>query len=125
MNKLTYQDCKELRDAGYPHPEEPTTGDYSSWTIQHTYGEAFAEYNGETYLVRIFPGVTYARSLLYRPTLEELIDTCGGDFQDLKRNRAGNWDAFGHKSYGKAFIGGTKESAIQAVKALYIILYAK
>jgi hypothetical protein len=56
------------------------------------------------------------------PTLEELIEACGKDFQELQRSRSGTWDAFGHKAYGKAFIGGTSDTPTEAVARLWLAL---
>lgn len=68
---MNYELAKKLKDAGFPPPEVTTTGDYSSWTIEKTYGGAYAT---NEHLIRVFPGMSYSRDLVYVPILSELIE---------------------------------------------------
>lgn len=98
---LTYQDCQELKDAGFP---QELNGDYV--LVNGTKREGF--YDKE------FAGV-------YCPTLEELIEECGERFVDLinstKYESDVKWQANGENTdtqFGS--------SPIQAVKNLYCAL---
>ena len=78
--------AKQLKDAGFPLPEEHMTGHYDSWILQKTYGLALGiDSKSEVHEIRLFPGMTYARNLVYVPTLSELIEACGDDFRWLDR----------------------------------------
>jgi hypothetical protein len=75
---MNYELAKKLKDAGFPQPEEPTTGHYDSWVIKESYGKGFIEYEGEGIkYYRFMPGVIYHRGIVYCPTLSELIEACG------------------------------------------------
>lgn len=114
---MTYELAKQLKDAGFPSPEEPTIGDYSSWTLQKTHGAAFSS-NGQ-YELRLFPGTTYARELIYIPTLSELIEACGESIDGItkvwKGVRLEGWGAVYVKmfdSFHSVIEGITPEEAV-------------
>lgn len=76
--------AKKLKDVGFPNPEEPKNGNFSSWVIKNTYGSAYYIANdGSSYLVRVFPGMCYTREHIYIPTLSELIEACGDNFYQI------------------------------------------
>ncbi len=69
---MNYELAKKLKDLGFPQPEDPDTGHYSSWTIKEKYGFYYTE-DGK-YKNNIFPGLCYYREHVYIPTLKELIN---------------------------------------------------
>ena len=76
---MTYEQAKELEEAGFPQ------GRRGTW---------------------IFPDdqlVARAKDRVYAPTLEELIEACGDDFEALIK-QAGGWKAV---ATGKSNPGGT------------------
>lgn len=102
---LTYKDCKELQEAGFPQ-------NYSLDEI--TFNEERPEG---------FENVHF-------PTLEELIEACGLQFwsihKDVDGDFNGEWQCYGeigpHKGDGDYVLGS---SPIQAVKNLYCALKTK
>lgn len=95
---LTYSKALELKNAGFPQPEDPPTGHYYSWVLKDTFGQAYATWmsgdmmeNLEFKQIQLFPGMMYARTLVYIPTLEELIKECEDGFYDLSKHRNGTW----------------------------------
>lgn len=55
--------------------------------------------------------------------LSQLIEACGEEFEELSRDKSGNWDAFGNRAY-KAYISGTKATPTEAVATLWLALHA-
>jgi len=106
MNKLSYKDAKELKDAGFPQ------GEPNSWSVQ------FADRPKQEIKGNPFEE--------YIPTLSELIEACGDDFSHLKKLET-SWIAVTHSAFdenGNNFeeFGKTPE---QAVKNLWIKLNKK
>jgi hypothetical protein len=61
--KLTYEDCRELKDAGFPMKK---LKDYDMTQCPFVWGHF--DYNGESYI---------------QPVLSELIEACGLQFMSL------------------------------------------
>ena len=93
---LTYEDCKELRDHGFPGSEdwaEPT------------------------------PEVLYAGYQKTQPSLSELIEECY-DYFDSLHNYEGDWICYGGDKKGDG-LSVTGSSPEIAVKNLYCALNPK
>ena len=116
---MTYELALQLKEAGFLPPEEPTTGNYSTWMLQKTFGVAYSM--DGNYEVRLTPGYTYDRDWVYEPTLSELISACLSDKAyeksfELRRyvdeEKLFRWAATG--GWGHSFIvkGPTPEEAV-------------
>ena len=102
---MNYELCKKLKDAGFPQPEVPTGGHYDSWILRDTYGEAYypAREGKESNLVRLFPGMCYAREMVYIPRTTDLIQACQPLWREypdgdegmfkIERDISGEWSA--------------------------------
>ena len=130
---ITYALAVQLKKAGFPPPEPHTNGDYDSWTLKETYGLAYykARSDGLINEIRLFPGYSYNRDLVYAPTLVELIGECGDKFHKLEQNNnAGDrWSAYEFRMNDewkdgefRYCVGSTPE---EAVTSLYIKLNQK
>lgn len=117
---LTYEDCKELKDAGFPQGE--------SLDNVIAYGTAFAYLHNGNPSEELLNKYTNAlkslkemykddKEYVYVPTLAELIEACGEGFFVLQRGVNNHWVA----SIGESnhFLGDSPE---QAVKNLWIAL---
>lgn len=99
---LTYNDCKELKEAGFPYPD--------NWEDLMTLDDLSG------------------RGKMYRPSLEHLIEACGDRFRSLTNwgrvGELGGWNAIS-ESIDEKFISVYSDSPIQAVKNLYCALKTK
>ncbi len=81
---INYELAKQLKDAGFPQPEKEFDN-WESWTIKHTYGQAYITWkeDQEPQVIRVFPGMTCVKENVYIPTLSELIAACGSGLKAL------------------------------------------
>lgn len=104
---LTYQDCIELKEAGFPQGK-------SIWLYS----------SDELYQVRMYKGQFFGNEL-DAPTLEELISAIGRDFDMVRKV----YDGSGELKYWMAECTNRTGiccegfSSIQAVARLYIALH--
>ena len=100
--KLSYQDCKELKDAGFP---QKRVGMYL--------------YDKEGNLIHLVSDRDWSEldSDIKIPTLSELIEACGVVFHRLV-NQGATWEAYSSPD-SKIGVGDSPE---QAVKNLWIAL---
>lgn len=123
---MNYELAKQLKDAGFPQPEEPTTGNFGSWTLQKTHGKAFSSDGLRTLI--LFPGMNYWRELVYIPTLSELMEACSPKTADEFNIcwAKGIWSAMihevGYRNIDLSVEGNTPE---EAVKKLWLELNKK
>jgi len=108
--KLTYEDCVELREAGFPQERESVLGTnsvaYMSSSIDDVKGYTF--YNTDN------------GDAVYVPSLSELIERCGAEFGALERRGDGVFIAKQYFERGNEYKLGN--SGEQAVKNLWIAL---
>lgn len=117
---ITYTLAKKLKEAGFPQPEVPTGGHYNSWVIQNTHGEVYVEIKDkEPVVIRVFPGMCYARELVYIPALSELIEVCG----DIKLFVSKSGESIADTSMG--FIPQMGKTPEEAVANLWMALNKK
>ncbi len=112
--RINYELAKKLKDAGFPQPEEPTTGHYDTWIIRLHYGEAYVLPQSrvmDPYIYRFYPGVSYPREAIFIPTLSELIRACGDKFLRLDK-RMTSWCARTHLGNCWGCEGSTPEQAV-------------
>lgn len=116
---LTYELCKKLKEAGFPFREV----------------EDYQPANGERVIIKQ-PFINFEDGKFYwQPTLSELIEACGDDFDrlqqtrmfDQKINRLERWSAWKIRSKKDhfeniAFGGKTPE---EAVANLFLALHKK
>ena len=106
MSQLTYEDCKELKDAGFKsyHQMDMDTG---SWCVNCSWNEDRPE--------KGFKDMCF-------PSLEELINACGNKFHGIyTRNK--EWVSHGFlskKEFDDKYCYGSTPS--QAVKNLWIAI---
>ena len=101
MNKLTYEQCKELKDAGFPQEENGNRFYCNKELCGRNYDDCDQE------VVRI-------------PTLEELIEELGENLSEMKQYVLGQWSA--HSPKNDVGVGA---SLITAVYNLYLALNKK
>jgi len=88
MSSLSYFICKNLKEAGYPQPYGKSIEDQRYFYLSRFEGEKiilFAFYNLENAKYDDGSVIDYAKDLVYRPTLSELIKACGDKFSALSR----------------------------------------
>jgi hypothetical protein len=106
--------AKQLKDAGFPQIGS------GKWQFAHSSGFTLkAPYKGDE------------RDLIYHPTLEELIEACGGDFGELERDFDDEpkwiWRAVSDAPYNAdgAFHTGEGSTPTESVARLWLALNAK
>lgn len=99
-NMLTYEDCKELKEAGFPLKG---LKDWNMTECPFVWGHFKAD-DGESYI---------------KPTLSELIEACGDDFGALYSDGMNGWLAEAYPCSGEGF------SPEQAVKDLWLAINKK
>lgn len=114
---LTYEDCKELKDAGFIMPER-------AWAEDIVYIKCLCNRTDAAHN----PG---ADCFLFPPTLSELIEACGSSFHRLEQasesgrvnsGGANYWVASAQTGNGHIYTATTPE---QAVKNLWLALNKK
>lgn len=133
MNHLTYEECIELKEAGFPQGNAEWY-----WATTWNIGDPFT-YHKNAGSLQLDNKTTVAK-----PTLESLIDACGEDFESIERFEQGidgkglisfiakmtddAWDRVkGLTECGVKECCGQEwgDSPIQAVKNLYVALNKK
>ncbi len=105
--KLNYEDCKELKDAGFPMKK---LKDYDMTQCPFIWGHFKAD-DGESYI---------------QPSLSELIEACGERFGGLVRHYDNTWSATEYLQFSTGSIQITHGSSQEkAVKNLWIALNKK
>ena len=122
---LNYELAKLLKDAGFPQPDKPE-GSFDSWTIRERYGENYYKtLEGEIIKQHFSPGQTYLKELVFIPTLSELIEACGEEFDSLQRVNDDTGVYYWAKTMVSFAIGGTEisgDTPEEAVAKLWIEL---
>ena len=125
---MDYKLAEELKDAGFPSPEEPGKK-YNSWTLKETHG--FAYIVDKEFEIQLDPGNIFHRDFIYIPTLSELIEECGEEFKGYKFvlwKYGKYWEAGYRKyDYDDIFLDPHGKDKIRdiAVAKLYIVLNKK
>jgi len=93
---MTYKNCKELKDAGFPQD-----------------GDNITSFQGEAETVYVNSIDSGSNDYCYVPTLSELIEACGGNLDGIMKSK-GEWVAMKdrYKSSGECFFGSTPEEAV-------------
>ena len=112
MTNLSYEICKELRDAGFPQSGKGEDLEPRGWRDKHHEG----------YLDSM---VEYLSEKIYSPTLSELIAECGDDFYGLKKGGS-IWvvESIQNIRGESKWIGGNFTPEV-AVARLYLALHKK
>ena len=121
MNNLTYQDCVELKEHGFPQ-EIPVGGTYWEGLNAGGGGPHESIFTGDEEEISMSVG-----EITYSPTLEELIEACSKDLS-MVCNRLTHWVAIGSfqdKNTNIVHVHETGSSPSQAVKNLYCALNPK
>lgn len=135
---IKHELAKQLKDAGFPQKETQSCEDIeemSAWenymitrNLEGKHGTFDSSIAGYKETEPDFfeqgkwrPSARFKREYLnseegkrltvYSPTLSELIEACGDDFDELDRNDKQSWVAENHKK-GWAFVGYTPEEAV-------------
>lgn len=75
---LTYEQCKSLKDAGFPEPDPSKPyGDINGLKSTNRDGHSLLIINGYWFF-------SEGKEKYYIPTLSELIETCGDEFGGLQ-----------------------------------------
>lgn len=90
MNPLTYEDCKELKDAGFPQ---------------------IVSFETDVHIYKDEKGIEEVRV----PTLSELIAACGEDFYSLRYTPVSGMGSDNHWVAHSRSIGAIKVSPLNAV----------
>jgi len=114
---MNYELAKKLKDAGFP--QDNITMSREGKDISYVDS---GKCTREDYSTLVSAEYTKKEDKCYLPTLEELIDACGMDFDNLERSRP-TWTAHGGKTYLTLHKEGKTPS--EAVANLYLALNKK
>jgi len=110
MNKLTYEDCISLKNAGFPQP---------------LVGKGFKK-NGIECAYDVSKYIEFKEDYIYLPSLEEIIEQCGEGFDQLTRSiDQGGETYWWASSINPKLREFNADSPIIAVKNLYCALNPK
>lgn len=103
---MDYKLALKLKEAGFPQHFE--TGYHRAYYDEATQKQVF-----------IFKSL--GKEIILKPTLDDLIEACGDEFDFLERFDDGKWNAIGINYHDS----GLCDSAIEAVAQLWLALNKK
>ena len=104
--RMTFEFAIQLKDAGFPFKEQP-----------HEYIHAALERG------IVINGFSWDGLNFYTPSLSELIEACGDDFDSIDRFQKDRWAAYTHPDKFHVQDANTGSTPEEAVAKLWLALH--